>query len=81
VPLNIGFGDAVRALTTRRAPRRVVFGVSGDTRDDLATVVQMVEAGTHRPLVDQVYPLERIAEAYREVERRHRRGTVVVTVG
>jgi NADPH:quinone reductase-like Zn-dependent oxidoreductase len=81
VPLNIGFGDAVRALTTRRAPRRVVIGVSGDTRDDLATVAQMVEAGTLRPLVDQVYPLERIAEAHREVERRHRRGTIVVTLG
>jgi NADPH:quinone reductase-like Zn-dependent oxidoreductase len=81
VPLNIGFGDAVRALTTRRAPRRVVIGVSGDTRDDLATIAGMVEAGTVRPVVDRVYPLDGIAEAHREVERRHRRGTIVVTLG
>jgi NADPH:quinone reductase-like Zn-dependent oxidoreductase len=81
VPLNFGLREGLQALTTRRAARRVTIGVSGDSRADLEAVAGMVAAGRLRPVVDREYPLERIADAYRDVETRHRRGCVVVTVG
>ncbi len=81
VPLNFGLREGWQALTTRRGSRRVAIGVSGDSRADLETVAGMVADGRLRPVVDRTYPLERIADAYRDVETRHRRGCVVVTVG
>lgn len=41
---------------------------------------EMVEAGTVRPLVDAVLPLERAAEAHRRLESRHGRGKVILQV-
>jgi NADPH:quinone reductase-like Zn-dependent oxidoreductase len=81
VPLNFGLREGLQALTSRRASRRVAIGVSGDSRADLEAVAGMVAAGRLRAVVDRAYPLERIADAYRDVETRHRRGCVVVTVG
>ncbi len=81
VPLNFGLREGWQALTTRRAARRVAIGVSGDSRADLEAVAGMVTEELLRPVVDRTYPLERIADAYRDVETRHRRGCVVVTMG
>lgn len=76
VPLNIAFGDLVRSVTGRR----VAIGISGDKAEDLAELARMVAAGQVRPVVERVYALERIAEAHADVERRHRRGCVVVSM-
>jgi NADPH:quinone reductase-like Zn-dependent oxidoreductase len=48
---------------------------------DLAQLAELVDAGAITPVIDRVYPLERIAEAHRYVEADHKRGNVVVTVG
>ncbi len=81
VPLNFGLREMWQALRTRRAARRVVIGTSGDRRADLEEIAGMVAAGRLRPVVERAYPLERIVDAYRDVETRHRRGCVVVTMG
>ena len=47
---------------------------------DLETLASMAEAGTIRPVIDKVYPLERAAEAMAHVASRHARGKVVVRV-
>jgi NADPH:quinone reductase-like Zn-dependent oxidoreductase len=48
---------------------------------DLVRLAELVDAGAIAPVIDRVYPLERIAEAHRYVEADHKRGNVVVTVG
>lgn len=40
----------------------------------------MIESGAFKPLVDRRYPLDRIVEAYRYVERGQKIGNVVITV-
>ncbi len=59
--------------------RRVVL-VAVDSVPDLDAVLEMVAAGTVRPVIDRTYPLERAAGAVAYVEAGHTRGKTVITI-
>lgn len=46
----------------------------------LTLLLDLVEAGAFKPVIDRVYPLAQIAEAHRYVETGRKKGTVVVTL-
>jgi NADPH:quinone reductase-like Zn-dependent oxidoreductase len=52
----------------------------GLNREALRELSRLVEAGRLKPVVDRRYPLERIVDAFRHVEGRHKRGSVLVTL-
>jgi NADPH:quinone reductase-like Zn-dependent oxidoreductase len=81
LPLNGGLREMVQAVfRSRNAGKKVKFAVSENTREALELIVGLIESGVLRPVVDQVYPMDRIAEAHRHVESRHKRGSVIVAM-
>lgn len=72
--------DCRRALAPGGAYVTVSRGLARDRQDDLLFLKGLLEAGNLRPVIDRRYPLDRIAEAHRYVERGHKRGAVVITV-
>ncbi len=67
-------------LTRWFGDRRVVFDFARHDRDDVLLLRDLLEAGTYRPVIDRVYPLEDVAEAARYVESWQKVGTVVLTM-
>lgn len=71
-----------KALT----PRGRYLSVEGDgvaavSSKDLVFLRELVEAGQYKSVIDRLYPLEQIPEAHRYVDKGHKKGNLVITVG
>lgn len=81
VTANPGFRQVVRALWARRgSEKRVVFGASSGTSEDLAHLRGLIEAGRLRPVIGRSFPFEQMVEAHRYAEAGEKLGNIVVTV-
>ncbi len=70
--------------TARFGKRKAIVAFTGlrgaaAKRADLGYLAGLADSGAWVPVVDACYPLERIADAYRHVDRGHKRGNVIVT--
>jgi len=81
LPLEFGLADLWPALVSRlRGGPRMLLGVNGDKKQDLAEISAMVDSGQLRPVIDRSYPLDCAADAHAYVMGRHRKGSVVLSV-
>ena len=68
-------------LTSRFTNKTARFAFAGETKADLLTLKQMIEAGKIKSIVDRVYPMEKAPDAHRLVETEQRIGAVVISIG
>jgi NADPH:quinone reductase-like Zn-dependent oxidoreductase len=69
-----------RAWASLVGARRVIQGMARTRAGDLSFLIELVQAGKLRPVIDRTYPLAAIAEAHRLAESGHKKGAVVITV-
>jgi NADPH:quinone reductase-like Zn-dependent oxidoreductase len=78
---NPGFLQIVRARwAARGSKKRVVFGASSGTSEDLAHLRGLVEAGQLHPVIDRRFLLEQMVEAHWYAETGQKLGNIVVVV-
>jgi NADPH:quinone reductase-like Zn-dependent oxidoreductase len=64
----------------RLCGHRVIAGVSTERPEDMRYLAELASRGSYRPVIDSIFPFERIAEAHARVDSRRKRGSVVVEV-
>ena len=77
----MGLTDIVRILWTSIAGgKKLKGGVAMENPERMNFIADLAAAGKLKPVIDRSYPLEQIAEAFKYVERGHKKGNVVITV-
>lgn len=69
-----------RALTPNGKYVTVNQGMAKELHEDLVLLQRIIEDGKFKPVIDRRYPLDRIPEAHRYVEKGHKKGNVVIVV-
>jgi NADPH:quinone reductase-like Zn-dependent oxidoreductase len=65
------------AMTSKK---RVIAGPAAGRAEDLRLLAQLAKDGQLKPVIEQRYPLERIAEAHRLVDSGRKKGNVVISL-
>ena len=69
-----------RTLTEGGKYLSIDNGVPKTPKSAFLKLRELAESGKLKPVIDKVFPLEKMAEAHDYVERGHKRGNVIVTV-
>jgi NADPH:quinone reductase-like Zn-dependent oxidoreductase len=80
--LVAGLGDLLKApIQSMMSGLKVSGGAAPERAEDIAELGRLCEEGAYRPVVDNRYPLNRIAEAHAHADSGRKLGSVVVTLG
>ena len=77
---KISKSNRKKALTPKGTYMSTHDSIGSEKIEDLIFLKELVEAGKIKPVIDRTYPWEQIVEAHRYVDKRHKKGNVVITV-
>jgi NADPH:quinone reductase-like Zn-dependent oxidoreductase len=76
-----GMPRAVRAmLMSRRSPTRVRLATCEVTHQNLTALAGLLDSGAINVVIDNVYPLDQVAQAVAHLLGRHARGKVAISI-
>lgn len=67
-------------ITPLLGGKKVIFPIPSIHQNDINYLKELVEKGAYRPVIDRIYALEDIVEAYRYVETAQKIGNVVLNI-
>lgn len=67
-------------VLSRLMTHRLAMVLTKWSKEDMAIIRELMEAGKVTPVIDKRYSLSDVAEAIRYVEEGHARGKVVITL-
>ena len=79
-PLNIGLRELGAALLNPFRNRKIRLAVNSNTAKDLHRIARLVRDGKVQPVIDSIFPLPKAAAAHAHVEKRHRKGVIVLSI-
>jgi NADPH:quinone reductase-like Zn-dependent oxidoreductase len=76
-----GLGDLIQApLLGRARGIKVVAGPAEECVEDLREILNLTISKSFRPVIDSTWSFEEIPKAHARVQKRRKRGNVVITV-